>query len=149
MISAGLLEIHQVLKRIENLWYIADTCNSTPRTGIDDITSFFGPSKLLVCWRYLKINQDTNQWAKAPIWCIRKYYSISILRLNVSLTISDVLSELLPFFKTPPSILMANYSHVLNIELNGGLSTLLLTAVNTRISPWRHPLHFPEHQGGR
>ena len=52
--SLYMLEIPQVLKRVENLWYIADTCNSTPRTGIDDITSFFGPSKLLVCWRYIR-----------------------------------------------------------------------------------------------
>jgi len=34
------LMISQVLKRIENLWYIADTCNSALTTGIDDITGF-------------------------------------------------------------------------------------------------------------
>jgi hypothetical protein len=32
--------VHQVLKRIENLWYIAETSNSVLRTGIDYITGF-------------------------------------------------------------------------------------------------------------
>jgi hypothetical protein len=38
--SADMLEIPQILRRIRNLWYIADTCNSATETGIDDITSF-------------------------------------------------------------------------------------------------------------
>jgi hypothetical protein len=33
------------------LEYIAETCNSAPRTGIDDITGLFGPSFLPICWR--------------------------------------------------------------------------------------------------
>ncbi len=32
--------------------YIADTSRDAMRTGVDDITSFFGPSKLQVCWIY-------------------------------------------------------------------------------------------------
>jgi hypothetical protein len=33
-----MLEVHHVLKRTENLLYIADTYNSVLRTGNDDIT---------------------------------------------------------------------------------------------------------------
>jgi hypothetical protein len=32
---------------------IAVIATIVPRTGIDDITTFFGPSKFQVCWRYL------------------------------------------------------------------------------------------------
>jgi hypothetical protein len=38
--SSDMLEKPQILRRIRNLWYIADTCNSATETGIDDITSF-------------------------------------------------------------------------------------------------------------
>jgi hypothetical protein len=37
------ISISQLLNQLQNARDIAETCNSTPRTGIDDITSFFGP----------------------------------------------------------------------------------------------------------
>ena len=40
-----MLEISQVLKRVENLWYIAD------------ITSF---GNLVICWRYMYFNDLHN-----------------------------------------------------------------------------------------
>jgi hypothetical protein len=43
---ADMLEIALVLKRIENLWYIADTFTSAFRAAILNITSIFSLSKL-------------------------------------------------------------------------------------------------------
>ena len=37
------------------LSYIAETCNSALRTGMDDITGFFESLILSICWRYQRI----------------------------------------------------------------------------------------------
>jgi len=42
----------QILKRLS---YIADSNTSALRTGADDITNFFGLSKLQLCWRDLHL----------------------------------------------------------------------------------------------
>ena len=47
-----MLEISQVLKRIENLWYIAEITTLALRAGIDDITSFDEGFNLQLCWSY-------------------------------------------------------------------------------------------------
>ena len=49
-ISYGL-QWRQSLRYIAVALPVAETCNSAPGVGLDDITSFFGPSFLPISWR--------------------------------------------------------------------------------------------------
>jgi len=52
-IYVDMIRVSHGFKGCQMLEYIADTCNSTPRAGLGNITGFFGPSFLPIRWSYL------------------------------------------------------------------------------------------------
>jgi hypothetical protein len=49
-----IIQVSHGFEGCQMLEYIAETCNSSLETGIEDITSYFGPSFLPIRWSNLK-----------------------------------------------------------------------------------------------
>jgi hypothetical protein len=51
VVGEDIIRVSLRLTYCLNYRYIADIARYALRTGADDITSFFGPSKFQLCWR--------------------------------------------------------------------------------------------------
>jgi hypothetical protein len=55
-----LKTISQLFNQSQNLEYIAETCNSALRTGVDDITGFLSLYFLPISWRYVRFHTRSH-----------------------------------------------------------------------------------------